>query len=288
MSPEAKAEDLLYVADQNANKVYVYSYPREKLVGTLAGFTQPGGECVDTSGNVFITNYGAGTIVEYQHGGTKAITTLNDPGAYPYGCAFDPITGNLAVTNSATYGGYGHGDLLIYPKARGTPATYTDPNIYWYGYCTYDGKGTLYVDGYAISSTYQIAKLAEGDEVLDDVYVYNSGTYAGGLQWKGKYLAIADDRGFGEGQRGPQAIDLVKVSGSTGRIVKTLALAVNPFANAGINVEMWIASDTVIMPYAQRMGYSPTLIGTWRYPTGTRTGNITGFQYAVGVTLSMP
>jgi hypothetical protein len=287
MSPEAKTEDLLYVADQNANKVYVYSYPEEKLVGTLAGFTQPGGECVDTSGNVFITNYGAGTIVEYQHGSTRAIATLSDSGAYPYGCAFDRVTGNLAVTNSESYGGYGHGDLLIYPKARGTPAIYTDPNIYWYGYCTYDGKGTLYVDGYAISSTYQIAELGEHEDALHDIYVRNPGTYAGSIQWRGKYLAIADDKGFGEGQRGPQSIDLVKVSGSMGRIVKSLALAVNPFANAGINVESWIANDTVFMPYAQRIGYSPTLVGSWHYPTGTRTGSISGFQYATGVTLSL-
>lgn len=286
MSPEAKTKDLLYVADQNANEVYVYSYPGQKPMGKMVGFTQPGGECVDTSGDVFITNYGAGTIVEYKHGATQAIATLNDPGAYPFGCAFDPVTGNLAVTNSATYGGYGHGNLLIYPKASGTPTTYTNPSIYWYGYCTYDAKGTLYVDGYAPYSTFQVATLIENGSTLNNIYIDNPGAYAGSIQWRGKYLAIADVKGFEGGQRGPQDIDLAKLSGSTGKVVKTLALAVNPYANAGINVEFWISKDTVIMPFAERIGYSPTFIGMWG-PTGVRSGSIGGFQYATGVTLSL-
>lgn len=123
-------------------------------------------------------------------------------------------------------------------------------------------------------------------EYLTDIYIYNPGTYAGSLQWRGKHLAIADDKGFEEGQKGPQAIDLVKISGPTGRIVKTLALAVAPFSNAGVNVEFWIANDTVIMPYAQRIGYSPTLVGSWHYPTEVRIATMSGFQYVASVTIS--
>ena len=48
MLPEAKSEDLLYVA--NVYTITVYSYPKGKLVGTLKDFYKPYGECVDKIG----------------------------------------------------------------------------------------------------------------------------------------------------------------------------------------------------------------------------------------------
>ena len=53
MLPEAKRENLLYVVDEGARDVYVYSYPQRVLVGTL-GFDYPTGDCVDKAGNVWI------------------------------------------------------------------------------------------------------------------------------------------------------------------------------------------------------------------------------------------
>lgn len=69
MAPDAKTNDLLYVSDVGTNDVYVYSYPKLKLEGTLTGFATPDGECVDMAGNVFITNFGTQQIFEYAHGG---------------------------------------------------------------------------------------------------------------------------------------------------------------------------------------------------------------------------
>ncbi len=37
MDPDAKSKDLLYVTNPGANEVLVYSYPQDKLVGTLGG-----------------------------------------------------------------------------------------------------------------------------------------------------------------------------------------------------------------------------------------------------------
>jgi hypothetical protein len=61
MLPEAATEDLLYVS--NLQNVAVYSYPEGKRVGTLKGFYRPFGECVNSTGDVFIANQN--TIVEY-------------------------------------------------------------------------------------------------------------------------------------------------------------------------------------------------------------------------------
>src|ERR1700729_3013592 len=46
MLPEAKSEDLLYIADPGSGGVIVYRYPRLKFVGMLTGPPAPLAECV--------------------------------------------------------------------------------------------------------------------------------------------------------------------------------------------------------------------------------------------------
>ncbi len=116
MLPEAKSEDLLYIA--NVYTITVYSYPKGKLVGTFKDFYKPYGECVDKNGDVYITDSTFAKIYEYAHGGTKPIHTLKDPGYEPYGCAVDPTTGNLAVANYSDASAR-QGNLVIYHKAKG-------------------------------------------------------------------------------------------------------------------------------------------------------------------------
>ena len=75
------------------------SSPRGEPRLKLTGFATPYGECVDEKGDVFILNFDGESIVEYAHGGTAPIATLNDPGEKPSGCSVNPATGDLAVTN---------------------------------------------------------------------------------------------------------------------------------------------------------------------------------------------
>ena len=81
MAPGAMTKDLLYVSNLAANTVAVYSYPQDKLVGTLTGFHKPDGICVDKKGNVWIVNnevsQSSEDVVEYKHGGTKPIATVS-------------------------------------------------------------------------------------------------------------------------------------------------------------------------------------------------------------------
>src|SRR5579863_1388101 len=98
-SVAARASALLYVSDTVTGDVYVFSYPKGKLVQTLTGFADPAGECVDATGNVFVANTGSSNVLEYAHGGSSPIATLDDSGYFRVGCAVDPVTGNLAVSN---------------------------------------------------------------------------------------------------------------------------------------------------------------------------------------------
>jgi len=162
MEADAAAEPtLLYVSDPVDETVYVLALPSGKLVGRLAGLLHPYGMCVDPKGNVFVVDSG-NDIREYKHGAKIAFKILYEGPFADYGCSVDPTTENLAVVN--TFGPSGEdGNIAIYSKARGTPQYYSDPPIFQYGFCAYDGLGNLYIDGaFRSSGGIQFAVLPSG------------------------------------------------------------------------------------------------------------------------------
>jgi hypothetical protein len=88
---------LLYYDDDTTNDTYVYEYPNGKLVGTLTGFDDPQGMCVDKKGDVYITNPRYGLLLEYAHGGTKTIGAYERSGSGLNGCSVS-ATGDVAAT----------------------------------------------------------------------------------------------------------------------------------------------------------------------------------------------
>src|ERR1700677_3948961 len=78
MLPEAASQDLLYVSSHNY--VSIYTYPGGQLVGKLRGFYLASGQCVDSSNNVYITDYGMNRVFEYAHGNSKRLRTILTPG----------------------------------------------------------------------------------------------------------------------------------------------------------------------------------------------------------------
>ncbi len=143
MSPQAKRKNLFYVSDLANNVVYVYTYPQGKLQGTLTGFNAPGGECVDKSGDVFITNGRGDSVDEYAHGAKMPKASLAAPGQ-TWSCSVDPTTGNLAVLFLSPSQGEG---VAIYPHGQGSPTFfYASPNAAL-AYCGFDNSGNLFLDG---------------------------------------------------------------------------------------------------------------------------------------------
>jgi hypothetical protein len=120
----ARREDLVYIADEVADAVDVYSYPQLKRVGRIRS-KAPVGDCVDNLGDVWIVNGGNQTVVEYPHGGVTSIQRL--PLGKPVdtnfqGCAVDPSTGNLAVTAGVVY---------VFPHAKSPAKKYTVHIDFW-------------------------------------------------------------------------------------------------------------------------------------------------------------
>jgi DNA-binding beta-propeller fold protein YncE len=277
MARDAKNTNLLYISDAESGDLYVYSYPQAKLKGTLTGLSAPEGECVDKAGDVFVANTGATDILEYAHGGTTPIATLSDSGYYPVGCAVDPTTGNLAVTNICMeeYGQcIADGNLLIYAGAKGTPKSYTDSGIAEYFFCGYDDTGNLYVDG-LYNSNFAFGELPRGRSSFRNITLNTFIYQPGGVQWDGKYVAVGNEDLYNN------IIYEFRISGAQGKLARPGG---TPLDGATLVVQFWIQDKAVIGP---NHGGSGSVM-FWKYPGGgSPTKVLNAFSTPIGSTVSM-
>lgn len=273
MDPKAKASDLLYIADSYNSVVDVYSYPQGRQMGTLSGFNLPQGECSDGQGDVFITNTNTAQIIEYAHGSSEPIAVLDDPNENPVGCAVDPKTGTLAVTNLTANGYGGSGSVAEYKDARGIPTLYFDPDIYFMFFCGYDDKGNLFVDGQHFGGGgrgFQLAELTPRSQTFRNIAMPVVVDFPGAVQWDGSDVGVGDQEA--------DVIYRVHITGITASIDGTTPLS------GGLDVvQFWRQGKTVIGP--------DNLAGDaafWKYPQGgAPVKTITGLAGPEGATVSV-
>jgi hypothetical protein len=189
--PDSRAA-LLYVSDQATNDVYVYKYPGPTAEGTLTGFDEPYGQCVDTKGNVFVANFGSGTVVKYARGGTSPITTYS-PGGTPIGCSIDR-KGDVAITS------FDPGEVTVYPNGTGSGVTYSNSSCEFLWTMGYDKHRNLI--GVGESTGFNVCEVAVGAGTMTvDSFTGTIG-FGGGTMWDGKYIAVGDQEASGEFQTG--------------------------------------------------------------------------------------
>jgi hypothetical protein len=276
--------NLLYASDWNKGEIFIFTYPAGTLVGTIADNQYPLGLCSDLKGNVWVTNFGGGInqLVEYAHGGTTPIATLDDPGEEPRSCSVDPITGNLAVANG------GRGNVAIYAKASGTPQSY-DPGLVYPFACAYDGNGNLFVDGYHLhgQANFALSELPVGGAAFERIRFKDKiAGLPGNVQWDGTEhdgtdLAVGD-------YQSPNTIYTITVAKRRpiGVLAATIVLQ-GPVVQPPDGVEFWIQGDRLVMPFGLHSKINQ--IGFWTYPAGgSHTKELYDFNAAelFGVTIS--
>lgn len=267
VAPQAKSGDLLYLSDVATNDVDVFSFPRDRLVGKLTGFGAPRSECLDRSGDVWVADIAGYDVVEYSHGGTKAIVALSTPGA-PRACSVDPTTGNLAVT-----GGVGGLILAVYHRTKHgkwlDPKDYAGSSIRNVAFCGYDAQGNLFIDGLDRGGAFRLAELPHHATALIDVSVSQSIAGPGQVQWDGSALAVGDTGVT------PSVIYRFSVSGSSATRIGSTKLDATKSVR-----QFWISGGSVIAP-----DYDAD-VGVWNYPAGgslvKRIGSVRGY----GATIS--
>jgi hypothetical protein len=184
----ASSDKVLLVTDVGTNEAYIVSYPSGKLLHTLTGFDEPQGTCSDGKGNFWVTSAIDESTIEYSSDGTQ-LGTLYDDNNFPTGCAYDPKTGNLAVTNIIATND-NPGGVAIYTKGQGKPTLYVDPAMPRIYFAAYVGSaGTLVVDGENTSYSFALASLAKG--TFANITVKGATIqYPGGVGWSTRLHAI--------------------------------------------------------------------------------------------------
>ena len=111
MSPAAVTSKLVYVSTAHANVINVYN-PTGTMLGQIAGsfLNVPDGMAVDSKGNLYVTNYGGGTVLVFAKGATTPKLTLSDPGTAPVDVVVSS-GGTVFVSNGSGSGGPGFIDV---------------------------------------------------------------------------------------------------------------------------------------------------------------------------------
>jgi hypothetical protein len=251
MALEAASEDLLYLSDVVANDVKVYSFREGRLVGTLTGFGKPRSECADEAGNVWIADIEGRDVIEYPHGGTKPIASLDTFGV-PLGCSVDSAGHYLAVA-----GGISGAIVSIYHEGShgrwSDPKRYTDSAMRIPYFCGYDSNGNLFIDGLTKSKAgrFTLVELRRRSKSFESIAVSQAIDTPGQVQWDGKDLAIGDSG------VAPSVAYRFSISGSNATEVGMTTF------DGTISVrQFWIAGGTLVGPDFNRNA------GFWRYPAG--------------------
>lgn len=273
MPAAAQHGDLLYVSDYETNDVYAYSYPEGKRVGVLAGilkdFVYPTGLCTDDGGDLFIPDSANASVLEYAHGGSRPVAQLVDANEYPYSCAIDPTTGNLAVVNLESF--HAGGSVSIYAHASGRPAKYSYPYIFKWYFAAYDDQGNLFVDASydAPSAPFVFLELPKGRKSFRNVTLDQAFRMPGAIAWDGRHLAVADSKS--------SVISRFSIRRSVGKRVGSLKLS-----DARRLGEFSIVDGNVV-----GASFHGGDVDLWKYPRGGAPENrLTGFGEPFGLALS--
>jgi hypothetical protein len=254
MAPESSNTDLLYVSEYGHSEVQVYSYPQDKLIGTLTGLRYPEGECTDAAGDVYVANSASDGVSEFAHGGTTPIASYVDPHHEPFACSIDPTTGNLAVTE------YGEGtkrdSVAIFSSASTPPMQYIN-SLFIYAYCAYDAHGDLFADGYDDRRTFRIVELPKGRSTFRKIKLNVRFAIAGNVQWDGTYVTVSD---------GKKRIYRFSINGTQGQAVGTTTID-------GVNHGLRLFSfqgGTAIVPNVHHEGslFGKGTLQFYNYPAG--------------------
>lgn len=279
MSAAAKtARQLLYVSDLGNFDVEVYTFPSLAHVGKLTGFDGPQGECNDANGNVWIASTRNYEIYEFAHGGKSPIVALTDPLGYPAGCAIDPTSGNLAVTDIKDFSN--PASVLVYKHAHGTPAAYSNPNQVSNYFAGYNSSGDLYVSGLTVEKAYSLSVLPHGRSSMTSVAIKGGTIYfPGTVAWHGATLVLGDQKCK---RRASSCLYELAVSGTTARITRRIALH-----KACDVAQAWVGSTKLAGGDYQYCGHGPSSADVWPYPAGgTPAKRATGLRMPVGAALS--
>jgi hypothetical protein len=144
---------------------------------------------------VYFANTSLSTVDEYAHSG-KYVQTILDPGQFPVGCAFDKLTGNVAISNIIDTSG-GPGNITIW-NGSSLSGPFFPPKMSRVYFLGYEGKtGRLWLSGSDSSGYFQYDSYAGGTFTNVGIHGASVG-FPGTVQWsaKTKLMNVGDQDTF--------------------------------------------------------------------------------------------
>jgi DNA-binding beta-propeller fold protein YncE len=266
LSPAAKIKPLIYVSDNSANAIVIYSQNQSNPapIGMITdGIAGPLGNFVDAKGTLYVANSSNNTVTEYPAGATSPSVTLSSGINHPISVAAD-ANGDVAV------GEFSQNEILEFP-AGGSAPTVTITLLTLPEALTFDKRGRLYA-AWNVSGSQLIGHVSRCERMQ----------------------AVCVDRGIIEGESGGLALDTER------------NLILGDQTNAVINIygpkqtsPARTISTTGHSPYKfelnqreHKLYVADIKTGTvivYNYQTGAQIGTISqGLTSAWGVSLSPP
>jgi len=248
-----RAGDLIYAG--GFDRIYILTFPGDKLVATIHDDFDHGDLCSDADGNVFVpghdSNANTAVIDEYAHGATTSTRVVTLPDKTFGACSIDPTNANLAATEYDDSGH--HGKIAIFKNATGEPQYYRIHASDALTSCGFDNKGNLFAAG---AKAPQLWELRVGDASFKPVRFSFTLGAPGRIQWDGSYLTIE------EAWHRP-AIHRVAISNFKATVVGTTPLRKRGSGRRSM-LASWIQGSTVIAT----AGWRGALLMFWKYPLG--------------------
>ncbi len=258
----------LFVTDPGTGEVYLYDVPSLKLLTILQGFKSPQGACADDAGDAWVTDNRADEVYKLAYTG-KTLGQLADALGYPVSCAWDPKTGNLAVTNYIDTGSK-TGEVLVYHHATGSPNSYTNVKQYYYDYAGYDDAGNLYFDGSTASGTFVLSELPYNKETAQTIKLSGAKIFdAGMVQWDAdsKQLDVGDQNCL---NAATSCIYQFKISGGTAIASREIELKTSTGTQVCDVAQAVVSHGALYGSDNDYCGYAKTATYGWPYPAGGR------------------
>jgi hypothetical protein len=283
ISPDAaKGKPLLFVtaeATSGAVTVNVLSLPDLIIKGQAGGFMSAAGECADRNGQIWVVDLLARNVTRWSRS-LQMTGELSDNYGYPWSCAVDPTTGNLAIANfSGTNGG--PGSVAIYAHARGSGKPIMNPKQLLYQWLGYDTSGNLWVDGKSNAQNFILSSCSASS--CRTIKITGGTIYdAGFVQWaaglRSWYVADEECRGatciYPVSARGALGAPIM-LKDPTGQTVCNFALSQGVIANA--------KSLVLAAGFTDKICGGVNGLALWNFPAGgapTHANDIANVQGA--------
>jgi sugar lactone lactonase YvrE len=263
MSPNVTRRHLIYVADEGGQAVYIF--PRwgsnQAPIGKITnGLAAPNGLFVDKARNLYVCNFGGGTVTVYPNGAINPSLTLTGAGS-----AIDVVVGVDGTVYVSNWDSGSSGTLLEYPPGQTTPSVTININGASEGLALDSGNNLYVAYNDSTFNDGEVLKFAPGATVGTNLGIHVG--YVGGETIDSKDNLLLDDQNI-------PGVDIFPPGATQpSSQIKGFSLAFDIALNHP-NTRLWVTD-----PF--------TAVYQVTYPTGTLVNTITNtITSAFGVAIS--